>query len=49
MSAVQKLTRLNQLREAVDSSASYVPLKDRIKFIRTLAALQWDDRKTGSR
>jgi len=48
VSAVQKLTQLNQLREAVDSSASHVPLNDRIKFIRTMAALQWDDRKTGS-
>jgi hypothetical protein len=41
VSAVLKVTRLNQLREAVDSSASYVPTKERIKFIRTIAGLQW--------
>jgi hypothetical protein len=31
-----------RLREAVDSRASYVPTKERIKFIRTIAGLPWD-------
>ncbi len=42
VSAVLKVTRFNQLREAVESSASYVPTKERIRFIRTIAGLQWN-------
>ena len=41
VSAVLKVTRFNQLRESVESSASYVPTKERIRFIRTIAGLQW--------
>jgi hypothetical protein len=41
VSAVEKVTRLNQLLEAVDSNGSYVPLKQRIEFICcAMAALQ---------
>ena len=38
----QKLTWLNQMLEALDSGASYVPLKARVKFIRSIAALPWE-------
>jgi hypothetical protein len=42
VSAIQKVTRFNQLRDAVASSASYVSLKERVRFIRTIAALEWN-------
>jgi hypothetical protein len=42
VSAVQKLTHLNQLREAGDTNARYVPLKERTAFIRAMARLQWE-------
>ena len=42
VSAIQKVTRFNQLRDAVASSARYVSLKERVRFIRTIAALEWN-------
>lgn len=42
VTAVQKVTRFNQLREAVESSARYVSLKDRVQFIRAVAGLPWN-------
>ena len=41
VSAIQKVTRFNQLRDAVATSARYVPLKERVRFIRTIAGLEW--------
>jgi hypothetical protein len=42
VSAVQKVTRFNQLRNAVASDTSYVPLKEQIMFIRAIAGLSWE-------
>ena len=42
VSAVQKVTRFNQRRDAVATSASYVPLNERITFIRAMAGLSWE-------
>ena len=42
VSAVQKMMRFNQLRGANATSASYVPLKERITFIRAIAGLSWE-------
>ena len=42
VSAIQKVTRFNQLRDTVATSASYVSLKERVRFIRTVAALEWN-------
>jgi hypothetical protein len=42
VSAVQKMTRFNQRRDAVASSARYVPLNERITFIRAIASLPWE-------
>ena len=42
VSAVQKVTRFNQRRDAVATSASYVPLTERITFIRAIAGLSWE-------
>ena len=42
VSAIQKVTRFNQLRDTVASSARYVSLKERVRFIRTIAALEWN-------
>jgi len=42
VSAVHRVTRFNQLREAVESSERYVSLKDRVRFIRAIAGLPWN-------
>jgi hypothetical protein len=42
VSAVQKVTRFNQRRDAVATRASYVSLKERITFIRAIAGLSWE-------
>jgi hypothetical protein len=42
VSGVQKMTRFNQRRNAVARSASYVPLRERIAFIRAIAGLPWE-------
>jgi hypothetical protein len=42
VSAVQKVTRFNQRRHAVATSASYVSLNERITFIRAIAGLSWE-------
>jgi hypothetical protein len=42
VSAVRKVTRLNERRGAVARRSSYVPLKERIMFIRTISALPWE-------
>jgi hypothetical protein len=42
VSAVQKVMRFNQRRDAVATSASYVPLNERIAFIRAMAGLSWE-------
>jgi hypothetical protein len=42
VSAVQKVTRFNQRRDAVATGASYVPLNERITFIRAMAGLSWE-------
>lgn len=42
VSAIRKVTRFNQLRDTVASSARYVSLKERVRFIRTIAALEWN-------
>ncbi len=42
VSAVQKVTRFNQRRDAVATRASYVPLTERVTFIRAIAGLSWE-------
>jgi hypothetical protein len=42
VSAVQKMTRFNRRRNAIASNARYVPLTERITFIRAIAGLPWE-------
>ena len=41
VSAVQMLTRFNRFREATENRTDYVPLKERVTFIRAVAKLPW--------
>jgi hypothetical protein len=41
VTAVQKMTRLNQHRGMVASAGDYVSLKERVAFIRAVAAMRW--------
>jgi hypothetical protein len=41
VSAVEKVTRFNQHRGTVARAANYVPLKERVAFIRAMATMAW--------
>jgi hypothetical protein len=41
VTAVQKMTRFNQHRGMVASAGDYVSLKERMAFIRAVAAMRW--------
>ena len=43
VSAVRNVTYYNLRRNAVESAGDYVPLTQRIAFIRAVAKLQWAD------
>ena len=44
VSAVQNVTHYNKLHNATDNAGDYVPLRQRVAFIRAVALLEWENR-----